>query len=258
MDAVNKTLYIPLYGKALVSRMGKVLRDPKAEEIWASAGFPLKGKAASKWLAYYMGMRSAVFDRWVTEKISENPGACILHLGCGLDSRCLRVNTTADWYDVDFPEVIDERRKYFSEGDRYHMVSSDVRSEGWLERLPAGEAIVVMEGISMYLRPEELTQTLRNLTAHFAKIHLLMDCYTMLAAKVSRHKNPINSVGVTEVFGLDDPKIPEAAGLTFLREVSMTPDDLISQLSPMEQKIFRKLYAGKFANRLYRMYAYES
>ncbi len=258
MKAVNKTLYIPLYGKALVSRMGRILPDPKAEEIWRSAGFSLKGKAASKWLAYYMGMRSAVFDRWVTEKIAEDPGACVLHLGCGLDSRCLRVETAADWYDVDLPEVIDERKKYFSESGSYHMIASDIRAEGWMDRLPAGEAIVVMEGISMYLRPEELTETLRDLTAHFSKIHLLMDCYTEFAAKVSRYKNPINTVGVTEVFGLDDPKALGSAGLTFLSEISMTPEDLICQLSPTEQRIFRKLYAGKFANRLYRMYEYKS
>ena len=66
MDSVNKTLYIPLYGKASVSRKGIILQDKKAEEIWAEEGFPLKGKAKSKWLTYYMGMRSAVFDRWLT------------------------------------------------------------------------------------------------------------------------------------------------------------------------------------------------
>ena len=63
MDNVNKTLYIPLYGKAYVSKKGIILRDPKAEVIWAAEGFPLKGKSKSKWLAYYMGMRAAVFDR---------------------------------------------------------------------------------------------------------------------------------------------------------------------------------------------------
>ena len=63
MDNVNKTLYIPLYGKAYVSRRGLILRDSKAEEIWTAEGFPLRGKSASKWLAYYMGMRAAVFDR---------------------------------------------------------------------------------------------------------------------------------------------------------------------------------------------------
>lgn len=62
MNSVNRTLYIPLYGKAYVSRRGLFLQDPKAEEIWAAEGFPLKGKSKSKWLALYMGIRSAVFD----------------------------------------------------------------------------------------------------------------------------------------------------------------------------------------------------
>ena len=68
MDSVNKTLYIPLYGKAYVSRNGLLLRDETAEAIWEKEGFPLKGKAKSKWLAYNMGMRAAVFDRWLEEK----------------------------------------------------------------------------------------------------------------------------------------------------------------------------------------------
>ena len=37
MNNVNKTLYIPLYGKAYVSRQGILLHDPKAEAIWAAS-----------------------------------------------------------------------------------------------------------------------------------------------------------------------------------------------------------------------------
>ena len=44
MDSVNKTLYIPLYGKAYVSKRNIILKDPKAEEIWDKVGFELKGK----------------------------------------------------------------------------------------------------------------------------------------------------------------------------------------------------------------------
>ena len=62
MNNINKTLYIPLYGKAYVSQKGILLSDKKAEEIWAAEGFKLGGKSKSKWLAYYMGIRSAVFD----------------------------------------------------------------------------------------------------------------------------------------------------------------------------------------------------
>ena len=48
MNSVNKTLYIPLYGKAYVSRRGLFLDDKKAEQIWAAEGFELKGKSKSK------------------------------------------------------------------------------------------------------------------------------------------------------------------------------------------------------------------
>ena len=51
MDSVNRTLYIPLYGKSCVSKKGIILHDAKAEEIWAAEGFTLKGKSASKWLS---------------------------------------------------------------------------------------------------------------------------------------------------------------------------------------------------------------
>ena len=73
MNSVNKTMYIPLYGKAYVSKKGIILSDKKAEEIWNKEGFSLKGKSKSKWLAYFMGMRAAVYDCWAKEQMKENP-----------------------------------------------------------------------------------------------------------------------------------------------------------------------------------------
>ena len=129
MNNVNKTLYIPLYGKAFVSKKGIILRDTKAEEIWSAEGFKLKGKSRSKWLAYYMRMRSAVFDSWLKKKIGEMNDAVILHIGCGMDSRILRIGETGHLcYDIDFPEVIEERKKYYAESDKYRMLAVDVRS----------------------------------------------------------------------------------------------------------------------------------
>ena len=78
MNNVNKTLYIPLYGKAYVSKKGLFLDDKKAEEIWKAEGFSLKGKSKSKWLAYFMAMRSKVFDNWVLSKVKEHPDSIIL------------------------------------------------------------------------------------------------------------------------------------------------------------------------------------
>lgn len=257
MDSVNKTLFIPLYGKSFVSKKGIILHDPKAEEIWAAEGFLLKGKSKSKWLAYYMGMRSAVFDRWITEKMKENPEAAVLHLGCGMDSRVLRVGKCSNWFDVDFPEVISQRSRYYANTATYQMIASDIRENVWLDQISGKSAIVVMEGISMYLKPEELKVVLKNLTDRFEKVQILMDCYTEFAAKASKYKNPINDVGVTKVYGLDDPMELTGEHLRFCKSHEMTPGYLIDQLQGMEKRIFRKLYAGKIADKMYRLYEFE-
>ncbi len=257
MDNVNKTLYIPLFGKSYVSKKGIILRDPKAEEIWTAEGFALKGKSKSKWLAYYMGMRSAVFDRWLKQQMEAIPNATVLHLGCGMDGRVLRVGTeNCRWYDVDFPNVIAERKKYYEESDSYQMLGVDVRQADPFSQIGGTNAIVVMEGISMYLQPQELNQLLEHICRRFEKVNLLMDCYTTFAAKASKYKNPINDVGVTQVYGLDDPKAIEMSGLSFIQEHDMTPLDLIDELQGMERAIFKKLYAGSIARKMYRMYEY--
>ena len=258
MNNVNKTLYIPLYGKAYVSQKGLFIKDQKAQEIWDAEGFALKGKSKSKWLAYYMGIRSAVFDDWLKEKMTAWKDAVVIHIGCGMDSRVLRVGTQEHlWYDVDFPEVIEERKRYYEESSYYHMVSSDVRKKEWLEAIPKKEsAIVIMEGISMYMDNEALQNLVQDVSRQFEQVAILMDCYTTMAAKMSKYKNPINDVGVTTVYGMDDPKQLQKDGITFVKEHNMTPQNYIEQLQGVEKTIFAKLYAGDFSKKLYRMFEY--
>lgn len=258
MNNVNKTLYIPLYGKAYVSKKGIILNDKKAEEIWSAEGFELKGKSKSKWLAYYMGMRSAVFDNLLLEKMKKDSKAVVLHIGCGMDSRVLRVGIDGhQWYDIDFPSVIEERKKYYAEDDFYHMIEADVRQQKWLEAVPkAKHAIIVMEGVSMYFEPQELRKVLEQISAHFETVNLLMDCYTTFAAKASKYKNPINDVGVTVVYGLDEPRELESSNFKFVKEHDMTPDGFINELEGIEKTIFKKLYSGGIAKKMYRMYEY--
>ena len=258
MNDVNKTLYIPLYGKAYVSRKGLFLDDKKAEEIWAAEGFELKGKSKSKWLAYYMGIRSAVFDEWLKQQMTDAQDAVVIHIGCGMDSRVLRAgDVNHKWYDVDFPEVIEERKKYYSESDNYQMLAVDVRAVDWLKSISENKrAVVVMEGVSMYLTSKELYELTVKLSEHFEQIAFLMDCYTVLAAKMSKYKNPVNDVGVTEVFGTDNPGLFQHGEFVYVKEHTMTPQKYIGELNGIEKIIFEKLYAGGFSKKLYRLFEY--
>lgn len=260
MNSVNKTLYIPLYGKAFVSKKNIILKDKKAEDIWTKEGFELKGKSKSKWLAYYMAMRSAVYDEWLENEIKRNPNAVVLHIGCGMDSRIERVSAKSkEWYDIDFPDVIEERRKYYEETDYYHMLAIDMRSDKWKSCIKYNQdAIIVLEGVSMYFKPTELLSLLSGLSEHFRSVMLLMDCYTEKAAKASKYKNPINDVGVTAVYGYDNPKeLAERSGFVFMNEHNMSPQRYIDELCGAERVIFKNLFAGKIAKSMYRMYEYK-
>ena len=259
MNSVNKTLYIPLYGKAYVSKKGLFLDDKKAEEIWETEGFSLKGKSKSKWLAYYMGIRSAVFDEWLKQQMADEPNAVVIHIGCGMDSRIIRVGTEGHkWYDVDFLDVIEERKRYYTETDTYQMIAGDARACGWLTAIEENQsAIVVMEGVSMYLTVGEMQNLAASLCSHFERITLLVDAYTSLAAKMSKHRNPINDVGVTEVYGIDNPQAYQIEKFAFVKEYTMTPQKYIEELKGFERFIFAKLYAGGLSKKLYRLYEYQ-
>ena len=75
-----------------------------------------------------------------------------------MDSRIERVSMeNTKWYDIDFPEVIEERRKYYAESDFYHMLPGDMRTDNWKQHIEAAQdAVIVLEGVSMYFEPEEL------------------------------------------------------------------------------------------------------
>ena len=109
----------------------------------------------------------------------------------------------------------------------------------------------------MYLTATEMQNLTDSLCNHFESLVLLVDAYTTFAAKMSKRRNPINDVGVTEVYGIDDPKAYQCKNLIFVKEHEMTPRKYIDQLKGLEKHIFAKLYAGSFSKKLYRLFEYK-
>ena len=257
MNEVNKTLYIPLYGKSKVSRQGIILNDPSAERIWKEEAFPVQGRSRSKWLAYNMAMRARVFDDWTDSMLQRSRDALVLHIGCGLDSRHMRVKTPcSEWVDCDLPDVIEIRGKYFRENETYHMMALDASRPEQIGSLPdAHTAIVVLEGLSMYLTNSQVRGLLRALDQKYREIHLLMDVYTEFGVKASKYKNPVNDVGVTRLYGIDAiESVTDGLRISFVKEHSFTPPALVKELPPIERMIFRLLFTGSLYRKIYRLY----
>ena len=256
MNEVNKTLFIPLYGKSQISKMDIILDDPMAEKIWEAEAFTIKGKSKSKWLAYNMAMRARVFDDWTKQQLKQNDDALVLHIGCGLDSRCKRVKQDyRAWIDCDFPEVISVRRNYYTETENYRMMALDATDTEQIKQLPNRDtAIVVLEGVSMYLSNNQLHTFLKVLREKYNHLHILMDIYTEFGANASKYKNPVNDVGVTKLYGIDDiGNLLSGLELRFIKEHSLTPAVLVNELKPLD-KVFFKLMFNRFLYRkIYRL-----
>lgn len=261
MNEVSKTLFIPLYGKSQVSKKGIILNDPTAEAIWETEAFPIRGKSRSKWLSYNMAMRARVFDDWTEAMLRENGDALVLHIGCGLDSRCLRVKEPfKNWIDADFPDVISVRRKYYPETSTYHMMALDATDTAQVESLPdCGCAIVILEGISMYLTNPQVNRLFQTLNKKYPRMHILMDVYTEFGARASKYKNPVHDVGVTTLWGIDNiESVLTGTELRCKAEHSFTPATLVDQLPNLERGFFRLMFTGKLYRKLYRLYELES
>ncbi len=261
MNEVNKTLYIPLYGKALVSRKGVILNDPAAERIWKEEAFPIHGRSKSIWLAYNMAMRARVFDDWTERMLRRDRDALVLHIGCGLDSRCMRVKTPyGAWIDCDLPDVIEVRRKHFRENETYHMTALDASRPEQVGALPQRDtAVAVLEGLSMYLTNGQVRGLLQALAGKYRALHILMDAYTGFGARASKYKNPVNDVGVTRLYGIDDiDSVIRGLRIGSVREHSFTPAALIRELPMPERAVFRLLFTGRLYGKIYRLYELEA
>ena len=261
MNEVNKTLYIPLYGKSKVSQQGIILHDPSAERIWKEEAFPIRGKSGSKWLAYNMAMRARVFDDWTERMLRRRGDALVLHIGCGLDSRFMRVKShRSEWVDCDLPDVIEIRRKYFQENETYHMMALDASRPAQIGLLPDSDAaIVVLEGLSMYLTGSQVRGLLQALDKKYRELHILMDVYTEFGARASKYKNPVNDVGVSKLYGIDDiESVTDGLRVRFVKEHSFTPASLVKELTPADRLIFNLLFTGKLYRKIYRLYELKS
>lgn len=252
----SKTLFIPLYGKALMSREG-FLQDPAAERIVDACGFDFSRVDQSRKLAIYMGMRAERFDAYAADFVREYPNGLILQLGVGLDSRVQRVKCENPWWELDFPEVIALRRQYFPENERCRYVAAPATPTDWLRQLPRAEhALVLAEGLSMYLTELDMQQLMLALQRYFGRTLFIFDAYSKLAARLSPLKNPVNAVKARINFAMDDPQslITGMQGVKCVINDDIITPEAVARLKGADHLRFR--FMGRAGKKLYRIYGY--
>ena len=209
LTGARETLLMTLYGKALESRLPhSLLKDRFADEAVRAIDYDFARLKVDTNLGIGLAIRAKTLDLHVEAFLGRNPDAIVLHLGCGLDTRIFRVDPPQgiDWFDVDYPDVIDLRRRLYPPRASYHLIGSSVTDPAWLADVPRNRAaIVVAEGLTPYLPAEEGPKLLARLVSHLAGGELMFDAYSRFGLKLLRLNPTIKETGAEVHWAIEDP-----------------------------------------------------
>lgn len=255
----KETLLIPLYGKAKENNKRKpILIDKKAVEIVSQIDYKFKTLNIPEKTNIMMCLRAKLIDNFVKDFLTQNNESAALHLGCGLDSRYIRIeNNNVDWYDVDFKEVVDIRKHFYFETDKYHMIPSSVTENEWFDKIPKDKKhyIVIAEGLLMYLKENEIKALICNLRERVGSCTLIFDAFSVYTAKKVNNHPSIKKTGAVVHWGIDDPLelTKWDDGIQLVGEQYFTENDEINNLGTGARimfKIANLFAAAKNAQRL--------
>ncbi len=243
----QESLFLTLGSRALDSRLARpFLGDTMADEIITTIGYGLDKFPTlrtrgldQRSKVFDVAVRAKRIDEMVRQFVLRHPDAVVLDLGAGLDGRMFRVNPppTVEWYDIDFPEVIELRRQLLPASANAHGVGADLTDPDWLHSIPNDRpALLVADGLVPFLASNDFVSLLNRLTDHFRKGELVLNAYstyTLWAFKHTRAMAPIAGGVIND--GFNDPRHLErwVDGLTLVDEIFLTRAPEVADLTPM-------------------------
>jgi O-methyltransferase involved in polyketide biosynthesis len=257
----KETLFVPLYGKAMASRQpDPILVDRKAEEILARIDYDFSQLRTPPQTRVTLAMRAKKLDEVVRNFLAAHSPGLVLHLGCGLDSRIERVAPgPVPWYDLDYPEVIDLRRRFYAETATYRMLGYSVTDPAWLAAVPEpGPAIIVAEGLLMYLPSADVKALVLRLRERFPGSELAADVFSQATVDRIRRHPGIRKTQAEIHWGLDDAREVEswAPGIRLLEEWPYTASPDVGKLGLAFRLMFRLMGAIPAAKKAHRVVRY--
>jgi O-methyltransferase involved in polyketide biosynthesis len=256
----QETLLIVLYAKAQSNN--PLFFDPKAREILDRVDYDFGRLRVPYKSVVLVCQRAKKLDTVTRAFLAEHPNGVVLHLGCGLDSRFWRVdNGHVEWYDLDMPPVIELRRKFYLEPERYHPIASSVTDLTWIDMVAIKDrpVLVVAEGLLMYLAEADVKRLFLRLREDFPGCRLIADVFSKMTARSATKHPSLKQTGATLGWGIDDPHEVEswAPGIRLLEEWYFTQDPDLNRLSTGYRLAYKLAGAFKMVQRAQRIVYYQ-
>ena len=188
LDDVPTTLLIPLCARAAeTERTDAIVLDPKAIEILESLDYDFSHLRRLWMTQIDIAVRTEIVDEATSRFLAEHPRAKIVNLGAGLDGRFWRLdNGQVTWFDLDLPEVVALREKFYAQSDRNRFIARSILDFAWiddLERNAREPLLIIIEGVLHYFEEAQVRRLFREIADRLPGAELLFHSTSPLCVR---------------------------------------------------------------------------
>jgi O-methyltransferase involved in polyketide biosynthesis len=252
LGTVPETLLVPLFARAVESRRKHpILKDSRAIGMVESIDWDFQ-RFNQRWRVIGCTLRSAMFDEWVKEFLRSHPEGTVVEIGPGLNTRFERLdNGRLHWFDLDLPEVVELRRKFFTDTARRTTLAGSVLDTGWIAavRQSPGPHFFVAETVFVYLKEQEVKAALAQIAENFPGMNMALDTASRRAVDGGNQDHAQRKLAARFAWACDDPREMENWDIGLRLVESRTPVDVPEPLKarlswPLRTtfRVFRKLF----------------
>lgn len=190
LSGVPETMLQTVYARAKETKTRGAIQDLKAVELVDRLDYDFS--LADKDAAMSSGViaRTIVLDRLVREFLDAHPGAVVVNIACGLDTRCYRMTGYSHWYNLDLPETMALREKLLPETGAISQIAMSAMEDWGSEVKEIGvPALIILEGLTMYLTQADVQQIFAVIARRFAQAVVLTETMNPLVVKSFKEKS---------------------------------------------------------------------
>ncbi|MBZ5582250.1 MAG: class I SAM-dependent methyltransferase [Acidobacteriia bacterium] len=208
LGPVQETALVPLYARALESRRKRpILEDAKAAEIVDSIDWDFR-RFGQRRKVVGCTLRSAMFDVWVQDFLRRHPEGSVVEIGAGLNTRFERLdNGRVHWYDLELPEMVELRRKFFCDSERRITLAASVLDPDWIEtvRRSRGPYFLVAETVFAYLEEAQVKAALGRIASGFPEVTIALDTLGRRAVDIGNRGFARQKMAARFTWACEDP-----------------------------------------------------
>lgn len=190
LSGVPETMLQTVYARARESRGRGVIRDTKAEELVEKLDYDFS--LAEKDTAMRSGViaRTIVLDKLTAAYLATHPGAVVVNIACGLDTRCCRMTGYRHWYNLDLPETMAVREKLLPESGAVTQIAMSAMDD-WGSRIEETDVpvLIIIEGLTMYLTEADVQRIFAVIAGRFDAATVLVETMNPMVVKRFKEKS---------------------------------------------------------------------